>query len=172
MSNREKSCKKSTHEKVLLENFNSSQFCMMAPYSHYDPTSRLKVQKSSNKSKKLLLQKLSRFRFCMMAWCRSQWQLSAQGHRTAGRGRQQLRAGRRAAKLGSAKTSAEAKVLPEIFCRLLSCSRRFISEVGEGQERVAHFVMREKFLGEAVRVRAAAGSSWATPAQTHRQRER
>ena len=160
-----------------MENLNSSQFCMMAPFSHYDPTSRLKVPKSSNKSKKVLLQKLSRFRFCMMAWCRSRWQLSAQGHRTAGRGRQQLRAGRPAAKLGSAKTSAEAKLLPEICCRLLSCSRRFISEVDEalieGQERVAHFVMREKFLGGAVRVRAfAAGASWATPAQTHRQRER
>ena len=133
VSNREKSCKKSTHEKVLLENFNSSQFGMMAPFSHYDPTSRLKVPKSSNKSKKVLLQKLSRFRFCMMAWCRSVWELSAQGHRTAGRGRQQLRAGRRAAKLGSAKTSAEAKLLPEVCCRLLSCSRRFISEVDEGQ---------------------------------------
>ena len=81
-----------------------------------------------------------------------------------------------AAKLGSAKTSAEAKLLPEICWRLLSCSRRLISEVDEalieGQERVAHFVMREKFLGDAVRERVAAGSSWATPAQTHRQRER
>ena len=138
VSNREKSCKKSTHEKVLLENFNSSQFCMMAPFSHYDPTSRLKVPKSSNKSKKVLLQKLSRFRFCMMAWCRSRWELSAQGHRTAGRGRQQLRAGRPAAKLGSAKTSAEAKLLPEICCRLLSCSRRFISKVSGACRTLCH----------------------------------
>ena len=69
--------------------------------------SSLSRKMSCEKYEKMLWQKFSEFRFCMMAPCRQRQWLSAQGRSQTvdGRGRQQLRAGRqewRAAKLGLA----------------------------------------------------------------------